>query len=62
MFFCKFATYFKNSFSQEVSDKDPKFKIGDHVRISECNIFAKDDNENWFEKVSVIRKVKNTVP
>ena len=29
-------------FGKEVNDKDPKFKIGDHVRISKYkNIFAK---------------------
>ena len=29
-------------FRKEVNDKDPKFKVGDHVRISKCkNIFAK---------------------
>ena len=28
--------------SKEISDKDPKYKIGDHVRISKYkNIFAK---------------------
>ena len=28
--------------SKEVNDKDPKFKVSDHVRISKCkNIFAK---------------------
>ena len=28
--------------SQEVNDKDPKFKVGDHVRISKHkNIFTK---------------------
>ena len=28
--------------SKEINDKDPKFKIGDFVRISTCeNIFAK---------------------
>ena len=27
---------------KEVNNKDPKFKVGDHVRISKCkNIFAK---------------------
>ena len=30
------------------NDKDPKFKIGDHVRISQCkNIFAKGHTINW---------------
>ena len=29
-------------FSKKVNDKDPKFKVGDHVRISKYkNIFAK---------------------
>ena len=35
-------------FKKEVNDKDPKFKIGDHVRISKYkNIFAKGDTPNW---------------
>ena len=30
-------------FEKEVNDKDPKFKIGDHVRISKYkNIFTKE--------------------
>ena len=42
---------------------DPKFKVGDRVRISKCkNIFAKGYTPNWFEQVFVIKKVKNTVP
>ena len=45
------------------NDKDPKFKIGDHVRISKYkNIFAKGYTPNSSEKVFVIKKVKNTVP
>ena len=33
-------TYF--DFDKEVNDRNPKFKIGDHVRISKYkNIFAK---------------------
>ena len=29
-------------FKKDVNDKDPKFKVGDHVRISKYkNIFAK---------------------
>ena len=49
-------------FKKEVNDKDPKFKVGDHVRISKCkNIFAKGYTPNWSEKVFVIKKVKNTV-
>ena len=40
---------------KEVNDKDPKFKVGDHVRISKyTNIFAKDDTPNWSEEIFVI--------
>ena len=50
-------------FSKEASDKDPKFKVGDHVRISKHkNTFAKGYTPNWCEEVFVIEKVKNTVP
>ena len=52
-----------NDFKKEVNDKDPKFKVGDHVRISKYkNIFAKGYTPNWSEEVFVIKKVKNTVP
>ena len=48
--------------NKEVNDKDPKFKVGDHVRISKYkNIFAKGYMPNWSEEVFVIKKVKNTV-
>ena len=34
-------------FKKEVNDKDPKFKVGDHVRISKYkNIFAKGYTPN----------------
>ena len=46
-----------------VNDKDPKFKVDDHIRISKYkNIFAKRYTPNWSEEVFVIKKVKNTVP
>ena len=49
--------------SKELNDKDAKFKVSDHVRISTYkNIFAKGYTPNWFEEVFVIKKVKNTVP
>ena len=48
--------------SREINNKDPKFKIGDIVRISKYkNIFAKGYNQNWSEEVFVIKKVKNTL-
>ena len=51
------------NFSKEINDGNPKFKIGDIVRISKYkNIFAKDCVPNWSEEVFVIKKVKNTVP
>ena len=43
--------------------KSPKYKVGDHVRISKYrNIFTKGYVPNWSEEVFVIKKVKNTVP
>ena len=48
---------------KEVNDKDHKFKVGNHVRISKYkNIFAKGYTPNWSEEVSMIKKIKNTVP
>ena len=50
-------------FEKEVNDKDPKFKVGDHVRISKYkNIFTKRYTPIWPEEVFVISKIKNTVP
>ena len=48
---------------KEVNDKGPKFKVGDHVKLSKYkNIFAKGYTPNWSEEVFVIKKVKDTVP
>ena len=48
---------------KEVNDNDPKFKVGDHVRISKYkNIIAKGYTSNWSEEVFVIKEIKNTVP
>ena len=48
---------------KEINNKDPKFKVGDHVRISKYkNIFAKGYMPNWSEEVFFIKKVKSTVP
>ena len=50
-------------FKKEVHDKIPKFKVGNHVRISKYeNIFAKGYTPNWSEEVFVVSKIKNTVP
>ena len=49
-------------YNENFNKKDPKFKVGDHVRISKYkNIFAKGYTPNWSE-VFVVSKIKNTVP
>ena len=49
-------------FEKENNDKDPKFKIGDHVRFSRYkNIFTKRYIPNWSDKIFVVSKIKNTV-
>ena len=53
-----YAEYNVNS-----NEKDPKFKVGDHIRISKYkNIFAERYTPNLTEEVFVIKKVKNTSP
>ena len=50
-------------YNEESNEKDPKFKVGDHVSISKYkNIFAKGYDPNWSEEIFVVRKIKNTVP
>ena len=53
-----FAEYYKES-----NEKNPKFKVGDYVRISKFkNVFAKGYTPNWSEEIFIIKKIKNTVP
>ena len=50
-------------YNEETNKKDPKFKIGNHVRISKYkNIFANGYTPNWSEEVFIVSKIKNTVP
>ena len=50
-------------FKNESIDKNPKFKVGDHVRISGYkNIFAKGCMPIWSKEILIIKKIKNTVP
>ena len=43
--------------SKETNDKNPKFKIGDNIRISKYkNISAKFYTPNWSEEVFVVKK------
>ena len=55
--------YIYINFKKEINNKSPKFKVGDHVRISKYkNIFAKGYMLNWSEEIFVIKKIKNAVP
>ena len=50
-------------YNEIANKKDPKFIVGDNVRISKYkNIFAKRYTPNWSEEVFIINKIKNTVP
>ena len=50
-------------YNVDCNEKDPKFKVGDHVRITKYkNIFAKEYTPNWSEEFFIISKIKNTVP
>ena len=54
-------TYFDSI--KEGNDKNSKFKVGDHARISKYkNILAKGYTPNWSEEVFGIKEVRNTVP
>ena len=48
--------------NEDSNEKDPKFKVGDRVKISKYKKkFAKGYTQNWSEDVFVIGKIKNTV-
>ena len=48
--------------NEKSNEKDLKFKVADHVRISKYkNIFAKEYFPNWSEEAFVINKFRNTV-
>ena len=50
-------------FNKESKNKSPKFKVGDHVRISKYKSnLAKAYFSNWSEEFFVIKIVKNSVP
>ena len=51
----KLSTYI--DFGIENNDKDRKFKVGNHVKISKYkNAFTKDYTPDWSEEVFVIKK------
>ena len=46
-------------YNDDSNDKNPKFKVDDHVRISKYkNIFPKGYAPKWSEEVFVISKLK----
>ena len=49
-------------YNEDPNKKDPKFKVGDHVRISKYkNIFAEGYTRNWSEEIFIVSKIKNKV-
>ena len=49
--------------SEDSNEKEPTFRVGDHVRVSKYkNIFAKGYTQNCSEEVFVVSKIKDTVP
>ena len=45
-------------YNEDSNKKDPKFKVGDYVRISKYkNIFAKGYTSNWSEEMFVVSKI-----
>ena len=50
-------------YNEDSNKTNPRFKIGDHVRISKYkNSFAKGYAPNWSEGNFIVSKIKNTVP
>ena len=57
----KSSTYI--DFNTEKHDKDRKFEVGEHIKISKYkNNFVKGYTSNWSEEVFKIKRVKSTVP
>ena len=55
-------THILTQYKLRSNDKDPKFKAGDHIRISkDKNAFARRYTPNWSEEVFIIKKTKNRV-
>ena len=57
-----YSEYSEDFNKKDFNKKDPKFKVGDHVRISKYkNIFASGYTPNWLEEVFFVSKIENTV-
>ena len=50
-------------YNEDSNVTNPKFKVGDHVRISKYkNVFAKGYTQNWSEEDFDVSKIKDSVP
>ena len=50
-------------YNEKSNKKDPKFRVGDHVKISKYkDIFAKGYAPNWSEEIFVVKRIENAVP
>ena len=50
-------------YDEDSNKKQPKFKVGDHIRISKHKyVFAKGYTQNCSEEPFIISKIANTVP
>ena len=50
-------------YNEESNEKDPKFKVNDHVGISKYkNVFAKVYAPNSSEEIFAVKKIEDTVP
>ena len=50
-------------YNEDSNVTNPKFKVGDHVRISKYkNIFAKGYTQNRSEEVYIVSNINNTIP
>ena len=48
-----------DEYNENSNEKDPKIKVGDHVRISKFkNVFAKGYTPNWSEEIFIVKKNK----
>ena len=46
-------------YNEKSHEKDPKFKVGDHVKISKFkSVFAKGYTPNWSEEIFIVKKIK----
>ena len=53
-----YSEYNEDFNKKDFIKKDPKFKVGDHVRISKYkNIFARGYTPNWLEEVFFVSKI-----